>query len=110
MTTGVLRVGAHEERALVQERVSQIKSELEAGDYARAIQSLRSAVRVPQDPADVRRFAALMTRVPLDAFPWRRTCRIAILSAATSGDRAAILRLSLAADLIGVELYEGPFG
>ena len=68
------------------------------------------AIRVPQEPADLRRFAALMARIPTDAVEWRRRCRVAVLSATTVGDRADLLRLYLAADLIGADVYQGPFG
>ena len=58
----------------------------------------------------MRRLAALATRIPTDAVAWRRRCRVAILSATTPADRAAIVRLYLAADLVGADVYEGPFG
>ncbi len=108
--TRAARVAPHEERPLVDERIAQIKADLDAEDYPSALRGLRAAVRVPQEPADVRRFAALMARVPNDAVEWRRRCRIAILSATTVVDRAALLRLYLAADRIAAEVYEGPFG
>lgn len=103
-------VAPHEERPLVEERILQIKADLEAEDYQSAIRALRCAVRVPQQAAHVRRFAALMARIPTDSVEWRRRCRVAILSATTGVDRAALLRLYLAADLVGVDLYEGAFG
>jgi FkbH-like protein len=104
------RVAPHDERPLVEERIAQIKADLEGNDYERAVGELRSAIRVPQDSAAVRRFATLAARIPTDAIDWRRRCRVAILSATTTADRAALLRLYLTADLIGVDVYEGPFG
>jgi FkbH-like protein len=110
VTHAVARVAPYDERPLVDERLSEIKTDLEAGNYYGAVRALRCAIRVPQEPAHVRRFAALMTRIPTDAVEWRRRCRVAILSATTVADRAALLRLYLAADLVGAQVYEGGFG
>jgi FkbH-like protein len=103
-------VGLYEERSLVEERLAEIRVHLDAEDYESAVGALRRAIRVPQEAAAVRRFAALMARVPTDAIEWRRTARVAILSATTLADRAALVRLYLAADRVGVDVYEGPFG
>ncbi len=110
MTHAVTRVAPHEERPLVDERIAQIRAALDAKDYQNAVHALRCAIRVPQEPAEVRRFGALMARIPTDAVEWRRRCRVAVLSATTLVDRAALLRLHLAADLVGVDVYEGAFG
>jgi len=110
VTHAFTRVAPHEERPLVDERLSEIKAELTAENYHSAVRALRCAIRLPQEPAHVRRFAALMARVPTGSVEWRRRCRIAILSATTMVDRAALLRLYLAADLVGVDVYEGGFG
>src|SRR6185503_3185494 len=93
LTSAVARVAPSEERLLVEERIAQIKAELETKDYESAVQAIRAAVRLPQEPADVRRFAALLARIPTDSVAWRRRCRVAILSATTTIDRAALVRL-----------------
>ena len=98
-----------DERPRFEERYRAACAAFAEGRCLDAVRTIRAAVRLPLEPGELRRLAVAVPPLGPEVLPWRRYLRIAVVSSTTIRDHIALLRLQLVADLVGGEMFEGPF-